>query len=124
QEVTEQEAVVLQKLHLNPQALGVFSFGFAHLNRDRLTMVSIEGVKPNLTSIMKGTYPLSRTLYLYVKVKSIQQNQDLLEYLREFLSEAASGPQGYLTSFGFVPLRPEERQGSLESVTQASRRTP
>ncbi len=116
QEVTEQEAVVLQKLQLQPYALGVFSFGFAHLNRDRLNTLAIDGVKPSLDSIMRGTYPLSRTLFLYIKVESLKQHQSLEAFMEELLSDAASGPDGYLTDFGFVPLRPEERHKALEEI--------
>jgi phosphate transport system substrate-binding protein len=64
----------------------------------------VNGVAPSIAAISDGSYPLARSLYLYVKKDSLQRVPGLRPYLAEFLSDAASGKGGYLTDQGMIPL--------------------
>jgi phosphate transport system substrate-binding protein len=115
-EVGEYENVILQKLAINPDAIGIFSFGFLEQNRNKVQPLPIEGILPSFTTIMNGSYPISRPLYFYVKKAHLVLVPGIKEYVKTFLSSQAIGPYGYLTNKGLVPLRKKEELAQYENL--------
>ena len=111
----ENDNALLQTLTRTPGSLGVFGFSFLGQNRDRVKAATVNGVAPTAEAIADGSYPLARTLYLYVKKQHIQRTPAIQAYLAEFLSDAASGKGGYLADQGMIPLPADQllaaRQG-------------
>lgn len=103
-EAGENDNVIVAKLGANPNAVGVFGYSFLAQNADKLQAAQIGGVAPSFDSIASGAYPLSRSLYLYVKKAHVGVIPGVIEYLGEFLSPAASGPDGYMARAGLIPL--------------------
>jgi phosphate transport system substrate-binding protein len=108
-EAGENDELIVQKLEAYPIAFGMFGYGFLHANADTLQGATINGVQPTFDSIAGGTYPISRSLYLYVKNANDRSVPGVREFLAEFTSEEAIGPAGYLVAKGLVPLPPEQR---------------
>jgi phosphate transport system substrate-binding protein len=117
----EDDNLIVGKLESYPAAFGIFGYSFLHENADKLQGATINGVQPTFDSIAGGTYPISRTLYLYVKNAHAQTIPGVREYLAEFTSEEAMGPVGYLADKGLIPLPPEQR---VESRVIAEALTP
>jgi phosphate transport system substrate-binding protein len=117
----ENDELIVQKLEAYPAAFGIFGYSFLHQNPDKLQGAAINGVAPNFDSIAGGTYPISRSLYVYVKNAHAQSIPGVREYLAEFTSERALGPVGYLADKGLIPLPPEER---LRAHADAASLTP
>lgn len=103
-ELGEDEAETAQHLARKPGALGIFSFNFLERQGASLNGLAVEGVPPSAAAIADGRYPLARPLYLYAKPGQAKDSPDLNGYLAEVLGPAASGPGGYLTARGLVPL--------------------
>jgi phosphate transport system substrate-binding protein len=122
-EVSDQETVIVQKLQLEPDALGVFSFSFLMLNSDKVVPFPIEGVIPTFETITSGVYPLSRLLYLYVKKDRLKTTSGLASFIKEFISADAAGQGGYLTFYGFIPQREEKRLEEEKKVLAALKET-
>ena len=81
-------------------------------------------MKPSAASISDGSYPLSRSLYIYVKKAHIGVTQGLQEYLNEFVSDAATGKGGYLQGRGLIPLPASQHAGQqaiAKSLTPMAR---
>jgi phosphate transport system substrate-binding protein len=108
-EAGENDTLIVQKLEANPRAFGIFGFSYLENNMDKIQAADIEGVAINLESIQDYSYPISRPLYFYVKKAHIGVIPGLQEYLTEFTSEDAIGPEGYLIDTGLVPLDDESR---------------
>jgi phosphate transport system substrate-binding protein len=108
-EAGENDELIVQKLEAYPIAFGIFGYGFLHANADTLQGATINGVQPTFDSIAGGTYPISRSLYIYVKNANARSVPGVREFLAEFASEEAIGPAGYLVAKGLVPLPPEQR---------------
>ncbi len=104
----ENDNALLQTLTRTPGSLGVFGFSFLGQNRDRVKAATVNGVAPSTETIADGSYPLARTLYLYVKKQHLQRTPAIRAYLAEFLSDAASGKGGYLADQGMIPLPADE----------------
>ncbi len=103
-EVGENDNLIVQKLMNNANALGIFGFSFLDQNADKLQGASINGVKPDFSSIANGHYAISRPLYFYVKNLHAGKIPGIRAFLNEFTSDAAMGPEGYLSEKGLIPL--------------------
>jgi phosphate transport system substrate-binding protein len=102
----ENDNAIVQTLTRTPGALGVFGYSFYEENMDKVKVATINGIAPNATTIANGSYPLSRSLYIYVKKSNLGVTPGLREFVEEFLSDAASGRGGYLQGRGLIPLPP------------------
>ena len=70
----------------------------------------MEGVAPTFENIADGKYPVSRPLFFYVKKAHVGTIPGMKEYLAEFTSEKAWGPDGYLAEKGLIPMPDAERK--------------
>ena len=109
-EAGENDNLIVQKLEANPRAFGVFGFSFLDQNADRMQGSIINGVEPEFENISDGSYPVSRALYFYVKKAHVGRVPGIVEYLDEFSSEKAWGPEGYLADKGLIPMPDTERE--------------
>jgi phosphate transport system substrate-binding protein len=115
----ENDNLIVSALTRNPNMVGVFGFSFYEENMDRVQAASVNGKQPTFQSISDGSYPVSRSLYFYIKKQNIGVVPGIQEYAREFLSEKAAGTRGYLRGRGLVPLPAAERakySGMVESL--------
>jgi phosphate transport system substrate-binding protein len=115
-EAGENDNLIVQKLDSNPKALGVFGFSFLDQNRDKIRSSSIDGVAPEFETISDGSYPISRSLYFYVKAAHAEVIPGMKAYLAEFTSEKAWGDEGYLTDRGLIPMPADERKKFAEDA--------
>jgi phosphate transport system substrate-binding protein len=70
----ESSAAIVERLEREPTLLGVFSLSGFDTLQDRLAASVINGVLPSPGTVAAGTYPSSRTLYLYTKQNSYAPN--------------------------------------------------
>ena len=112
----ENDNAVLQTLTRTPGSLGVFGYSFLEQNRDQVKAATIGGVEPSPATIADGSYPLARSLFVYVKKAHIGVTPGLREFTQEFLSDAAAGRGGYLQDRGLIPLPPEQLTAARQSA--------
>ena len=115
-EAGENDNLIVQKLEANPDALGIFGFSFLDQNTDKIQGSFIDGVQPEFEAIASGDYPLSRPLFFYVKKAHVGVIPGITEYLAEFSSEKAWGPEGYLAEKGMIPMPDKEREEYRKAV--------
>jgi phosphate transport system substrate-binding protein len=115
-EAGENDNLIVQKLVANPTALGVFGYSFLEQNSDKVQGSLIDGKLPTFDAIAEGDYPVSRSLFFYVKKAHIGVIPGIEEYLAEFTSEKAMGEYGYLAEKGMIPMTDEERANVLNTV--------
>ena len=108
-EAGENDNLIVRKLEANPNALGIFGFSYLDQNEDRIQGSRIDGVLPEFEEIAEGRYVIARPLYFYLKAVHVAQVAGLPEYIAEFTSERAAGPDGYLVDKGLIPLPEAER---------------
>ena len=109
-EAGENDNLIVQKLNANPNAFGIFGFSFLDQNSDTIQGTKINGFEPSFENIAEGTYPVSRPLYFYVKKDHIGVVPGIEEFLAEFISNKASGQEGYLADKGMIPLNDDLRR--------------
>ena len=116
-EAGENDNLIVQKLIANPKAFGVFGFSFLDQNQDTLQGSLIDGVGPTFDNIADGAYPVSRSLYFYVKKAHVGSIEGIQEYVEAFVSEKAVGDFGYLSDRGLIPSPKAEREQVRAAAT-------
>jgi len=109
-EAGENDNLIVQKLEANPDAVGIFGFSFLDQNTDKIHGSVVDGVAPTFEAIAGGDYPVSRPLFFYVKKAHVDKIPGIRQYLREFASDKAWGPDGYLGEKGMIPMPDDERE--------------
>src|SRR3546814_3009367 len=94
----------------------LFGYSFLYENQDTLQAVTVNGVEPNPETIASGDYGVSRPLFIYIKNAHRGVIPGLSEFVEEYMSEAALGPDGYLAERG----RSEEHTSELQSLMRIS----
>ena len=117
-EAGENDNLIIEKLVADPGAIGVFGYSFLDQNRDKVKAAKIDGVFPAFEAISSGKYPVSRSLFFYIKNAHTTVIPGVKEYVREFTSSKAVGPDGYLLSKGLIPL-PEAERSKFEKDGQS-----
>lgn len=118
-EAGENDNLIVQKLQANPAALGIFGFSFLDENADVIQASHIDGVQPTFESIADGSYAVSRPLFFYVKQEHVEVIPGMKEFVQEFLSDMATGQEGYLTDRGLIPLSESEHEAQMNRVFEA-----
>jgi len=122
-EAGENDNLIVQKLEKNPDAYGVFGYSFLDQNRGVVQAANVGGVEPTFEAIGSGEYPVSRSLFFYVKKAHVGVIPGIEGYVKEFTSEKAWGNEGYLGEKGLIPLGDDTRKAmakqarSLKSMT-------
>jgi phosphate transport system substrate-binding protein len=75
-QASEDDNVLVQGVAGDQYSLGYFGYAYYLENKDKLKLLKVNGVEPTPESISDGTYtPLSRPLFWYVNVKSLEKPQ-------------------------------------------------
>ena len=115
-EAGENDNLIVQKLEVNPLAVGIFGFSYLEQNSDKIQGSLVDGKAPSFEAIAAGEYPVSRPLFFYVKKAHIGTIPGIEEFLAEFTSERAWGNDGYLADKGLIPMPDAERKSVAAAV--------
>jgi phosphate transport system substrate-binding protein len=69
----------------------------------------VDGILPTEETIDARSYPLAKLLFLYVKDVRVRSTPDVSQFLQEYISDRAIGPEGYLSDIGLVTLNATAR---------------
>lgn len=123
-EAGENDNLIVQKLGANSNSFGIFGYSFLEENGDKVRGTLIDGHAPTFENIASGMYPVSRPLQFYVKKAHVGTIPGMEAFLKEFTSEKAWGPDGYLSDKGLVPMPDKERARWAASVAKLTRLDP
>ncbi len=108
-EAGENDNAIVGQLEANTKAVGVFGFSYLDQNQAKLKGANVNGKNPTFENIADGSYPISRSLYFYVKNSHADAVPGIKEFVKEFMSEDATGDEGYCVDKGLIPLPEAER---------------
>ena len=115
-EAGENDNLIVQKLKANKNAIGIFGFSFLDQNSDALQSAIVEGNPAEFERIADGSYPISRSLFFYIKREHVGLIAGLEEYAAEFTSPNAWSEDGYLVDKGLIPLSEDEQNRVADQV--------
>ena len=95
----------------SPSSLGFVGFAFAEEAGEAVKEIEVDGgdgcVAPSPETISDGSYPLSRSLYIYVSAEAAAR-PEVVAYVDFYLSDEVLAPEGLATEVGYIAL-PAER---------------
>lgn len=116
---SEDDNVLVQGIATDAHALGYFGLAYYQENKERLKLVAVEAgkgpVRPSPETVEDGRYYLSRPLFIYVSVKSLNRTE--ITSFVAFLLE--QGPALAL-EVGYIPL-PEHLQNRVVQRVETRR---
>jgi len=120
-EAGENDNLIVQRLEADPNAIGIFGYSFLYENADKLKDVKINGVEVTFETIADGSYPVARPLFVYIKNAHRDVIPGMKEFLEEYVSDSALGPDGYLAERGLTPLDDARRSEVQKAVAEAKK---
>ncbi|WP_439574425.1 substrate-binding domain-containing protein [Phreatobacter sp.] len=116
----ENDNIIVQRLVANPTAFGIFGYSNLEENHDKIQGARIGGVEPTVENIQNGKWPMSRSMFVYLKKNHIGIVPGLQDFINEYASEQAMGDDGYLEKKGLVPSPTADRARFRAAVTAAT----
>lgn len=117
----ENDNLIVRKLAKDTSALGIFGYSFLAENKDTIKGVAIDSISPNAQSIATKKYPISRSLFMYIKNDHVSSVPAITEFVKMFLNPDIVGEDGLLTEMGLIPMKNEiimENQNKLTSLVK------
>jgi phosphate transport system substrate-binding protein len=107
---------IVRELTVNETAIALMPFSLYAQYQDKLDALEIDGLVPKAENVASEQYPLSSTLYFYVKKSHVDYIPGLPKFIQEFTNERAFGDKGYLTTKGLIPLTAADRKVATDIV--------
>jgi phosphate transport system substrate-binding protein len=109
--------VIIQAMAGSPSSLGFVGFAFAEEAGDQVREIAVDGgdgcVAPSAETITDASYPLSRSLYIYVNNEKVGQSEALQAYVDYYLTDEALNE--LVAEVGYIPL-PADRIEATRST--------
>ena len=97
-------------------SLGYFGFAYFSENADKLKIVPVDGVIPTDQTVADGSYPLARPLFIYVRLDSLGEQDQVREFVRFYLSDAGIA---LLPEVGYTAIAEAELASSRATLEAA-----
>ena len=102
--------VIITAMEGSPSALGFVGYAFAEQAGDAVKELQVDGgngcVAPSAETISDGSYPLSRSLYIYVSADAAAR-PEVAAYVDFYLTDDALATGGLAEEVGYIALPPE-----------------
>lgn len=106
----ENDNLIVQKLEKDTNAIGIFGYSFLAENADKIKAAKVDNELPTPQTIADGSYPVSRSLYFYVKNDHLKDVPAMDAYMKLFLSDKMIGEDGVLKTIGLIPMSSDLRK--------------
>lgn len=111
--LSEDDNMLVQGVAGDKNAIGFFGYAYYLENKDKLSVVKVNGVEPTNETIEAGEYsPLSRELYTYVKNSAMKDNAAAYDFVKFTLEQAGDMAE----AVGYVSLPEEKYTEALKTL--------
>jgi phosphate transport system substrate-binding protein len=113
---SEDDNVLVTGIAGNKHSLGYFGYAYYEENMDKLGVVKVNGVTPSNETVTNGSYVLSRPLYIYVSIKSLQDKEQVREFVRYYMSDEGIS---MVTEVGYSNVPADELEATRRAVEES-----
>jgi phosphate transport system substrate-binding protein len=85
-QMSEDDNVLVQGVEGSPYAIGFFGFAYYQENKDRLTVLSVNGIAPTMETAENNSYPISRPLFIYTTADIMKEKPQVAAFVYFYLS--------------------------------------
>ncbi len=122
-DVSEDDQFLIDAVAQAHNNVGLVGYGQFQLAGNRVKALAIDGVQPTVDAIASGRYPLSRPLFVYVKLTSLKRQPVIAELIALLLSDEMMAPAGELSKIGLILPSPEIRTQNRDRLTTQEKLT-
>jgi phosphate transport system substrate-binding protein len=101
--------VIIQGMEGSDSSLGFVGFAFADQNADQIKEIEVDGgsgcIAPSPETIADASYPLARSLYIYVNTDKVATNPALASFVSYYVSDAGIVA---VTDADYVAIPPDQ----------------
>jgi phosphate transport system substrate-binding protein len=102
-QLSEDDNVLVQGVEGSLYAIGFFGFAYYNENRERLSVLSVEGVAPSAQTVDDNSYPLARPLFIYSSANIMRQKPQVAAFINFYLTFVGEE----IRNVGYFPANPE-----------------
>jgi phosphate transport system substrate-binding protein len=113
---SEDDNVLVTGIAGNEHSMGYFGYAYYAENMDTLGIIKVNGVTPSNETVSNGSYALSRPLYIYVSINSLQKKEQVLEFVRYYLSDEGIA---MVIEVGYSNVPVDELEASRRTVEES-----
>ena len=114
--------VIITAMEGSPSSLGFVGFAFAEQAGDQIKEIQVDGgdgcVEPSADTISDASYPLSRSLYIYVSNEAMAR-PEVKSYVDFYLTDDSLASDGLLEQVGYIAL-PADRIDATRSAWESA----
>jgi phosphate transport system substrate-binding protein len=114
-QLSEDDNILVQGVEGSPYAVGFFGYAYYEENKDKLNVLSIEGVTPTFATVEDGSYPLSRPLFLYSTAKIMQEKPQVAAFINYYMTYVDEE----IAAVGYFPASAEALDGAKQAWLDA-----
>jgi phosphate transport system substrate-binding protein len=112
--------VIVEGIEATDTSLGWVGYAYYEAQKDKMKALGVDGgkgcVAPTAETIADGSYPFSRTLYMYVSKKAMADNPAVGAYVDLYLSNEG---MAQVTDAGYIALPSEKIAATTAAWTAA-----
>ena len=109
--------VLVQGISGEKGAKGYFGYAYYAENADKLKVLGVDGVVPNEETILDGEYPLTRPLFIYVRVDSLVEKTHVREFVRFYIENAPA----LVADVDYVPVSTEQYDAARGAIARLTK---
>lgn len=114
---SEDDNVLIKGVSASKFGLAYFGHGYYMANKSRVKALSVDGgkgpIEPTDENVASGTYPLSRSLYIYVNAASLAR-PEIDDFVKFYLDTA----KDVVHQTGYLPLKPTEYTAAKDRLAK------
>ena len=113
-EVADNPNLLVQKVSLDKNKLGILGFSYLSANADKVKAVKLKGIPPSEATIADLSYPGARKLYIYVKGEHMDVKPMVKKFVDFYATQWSKG--GPLEAKGLVPFAAVDATAAAEQA--------
>lgn len=115
-EMSEDDDELEHDVENEPFALSFFGITYVARNNNQVKIIGVQengkSIYPNYTAIQSRTYPLSRSLYLHINMKTYYSNPALIDFVTLYIRSLNT----LCKAAGYIPLDARLYKRSLDEL--------
>lgn len=109
--LSEDDNVLVKGVSEDKYSIGYFGYSYYEANKDKINLVSIDGIVPSSETINDGTYLLSRPLFIYFDKNDLSKPE-----IQAFIEFYLTNAYDLADDVQLVPLNKSEYESQLNNL--------
>lgn len=109
--LSEDDNILIRGISEDKYSIGYFGYSYYETNKDKINLVSINGVKPSYETIDNNTYLLSRQLFVYIDKNDLSKEQ-----INSFVNFYLNNAYNFAEEVRLIPLKKQDYEAQLQNL--------